>query len=102
MVSDNSVELVLCTLNGEMLLGELENTGICSQFPIELASAQVKVVSDSPKKCVFNRRGRATTQKVPAEEEALQEPKAQTSQTQEGTQAFIFVPTKEKFRFNFL
>lgn len=67
----------------------------------ELASAQVKVVSDSPKKCVFNRRGRATTQKVAAVEETLQQPKAQTSQTQEGTQSFVFVPAKEKFCFNF-
>lgn len=101
-MSDNTVEL--WTLNVEMFLSGLENTGIwtSSQFPIELASAQVKVVSDSPKKCVFNRRGKATVQKVPAVEEALQQPKAQTSQIQEGTQAFVFVPTKEKFCFNFL
>lgn len=79
---------------------QLFNTS--SHSPIELASAQVKVVSDSPKKCVFNRRGRATTQMVPAEEEALRQPKAQTSQTQEETQAFVFVPSSEKFRFNFL
>lgn len=104
MVIDNTVELVLWSLNGGMFLNGLENTGIwtSSQFLIEIASAQVKVVCDSPKKCVFNRRGRATTQKVAAVEEALQQPKAQSSQTQEGTETFIFLPAKEEFRFNFL
>ncbi|XP_011602031.2 UPF0488 protein C8orf33 homolog isoform X5 [Takifugu rubripes] len=68
----------------------------------ELASARVKVVSDSPKKCVFSRRGGAKSQKTTTAEEVLQQPEAQTSQTQEGTPAFVFVPTKEDFRFNFL
>lgn len=83
-------------------MGGLKIVGIwkSSPFPIEIASARVKVVSDSPKKCVFGRKGGAKSQKMPALQEALQQP-AQMIQTQEGTPAFSFVPAKEEFRFNF-
>ncbi|XP_038592283.1 UPF0488 protein C8orf33 homolog isoform X2 [Micropterus salmoides] len=70
----------------------------------EIASAQVKVVSDSPKKCVFHRRAGVKTQ-TPATEENPQQTKAQVTdptQTQEETSAFVFTPSKEEFRFNFL
>ncbi|XP_044035543.1 UPF0488 protein C8orf33 homolog [Siniperca chuatsi] len=71
----------------------------------EIASAHVKVVSDSPKKCVFHRRAEVKAQ-TPATEENLQQTEAQetdpTSQTQEKTSAFVFTPSKEAFRFNFL
>lgn len=69
----------------------------------EIASAQVKVVSCSPKKCVFHRRAEVKTQTA---EENLKQPEAQDSglkaQTQEETSAFVFTPSKEEFRFNFL
>lgn len=71
----------------------------------EIASAQVKVVSYSPKKCVFHRKAEAKTQTA-ATEENLKQPEAQDSdlkaQTQEETSAFVFTPSKEEFRFNFL
>ncbi|XP_030257025.1 UPF0488 protein C8orf33 homolog [Sparus aurata] len=69
----------------------------------EIASAKVKEVSDSPKKCVFHRR--AETQKAATEKNLqqaeTQDAQPQTSQTQE-TSAFVFTPSKEEFRFNFL
>lgn len=72
-----------------------------SPIPTEIASAQVKVVSDSPKKCIYHRRAGVNPQ-TSATEEALQQPEVQTSQTQEDTSAFVFTPSKEEFRFNFL
>ncbi|XP_056222204.1 UPF0488 protein C8orf33 homolog isoform X2 [Seriola aureovittata] len=71
----------------------------------EIASAQVKVVSDSPKKSVFCQRAKVKTQ-TPNSEENPQETEAQdtglTPETQEETSAFVFTPSKDKFRFNFL
>ncbi|XP_041829973.1 UPF0488 protein C8orf33 homolog [Melanotaenia boesemani] len=71
----------------------------------EIASAQVKVVSDSPKKSIFHRRAEVKTQ-PPATEGNLQETKAQDNtkpklQTHEQTSDFVFVPSKEEFCFNF-
>ncbi|XP_026171338.1 UPF0488 protein C8orf33 homolog [Mastacembelus armatus] len=70
----------------------------------ETASAEVKVVSDSPKKSVFHRRAEVKTQS-PAMEENLQQTATQLTdlkQTQEETAAFVFTPSKEVFHFNFL
>ncbi|KAI3365626.1 hypothetical protein L3Q82_010718, partial [Scortum barcoo] len=71
----------------------------------EIASAQVKVVSNPPKKCIFHRRAEVKPQ-TPAKEENLQPTEARdtdlTPQTQEETSAFVFTPSKEEFRFNFL
>uniref|UniRef100_A0A665UHQ9 Zgc:112185 n=1 Tax=Echeneis naucrates TaxID=173247 RepID=A0A665UHQ9_ECHNA len=71
----------------------------------EIASAQVKVVSDSPKKCVFHRRAKVKTQ-TPNTEENREKTEAQdsgrTPQTQGDTSAFVFTPSKEAFCFNFL
>lgn len=72
--------------------------------PTELASAQVKLVSESPKKSVFHRRAELKPQQ-PHAEEKLQQTEARdaepTAQTQEATSAFLFVPSKEEFSFNF-
>ncbi|XP_040923331.1 UPF0488 protein C8orf33 homolog [Toxotes jaculatrix] len=71
----------------------------------EIASAQVKVVSDSHKKSVFHRKAKVKTQ-TPATEENPQQTEAQdtdlTPQTQEETPALVFIPSKEEFCFNFL
>ncbi|XP_047465109.1 UPF0488 protein C8orf33 homolog [Mugil cephalus] len=71
----------------------------------EIASAQVKVVSDSPKKSVFHRRAEVKTQ-TPATEENLQQTEARDKelplQTGEETSSFVFIPSKEEFCFNFL
>ncbi|KAK2820239.1 hypothetical protein Q5P01_023198 [Channa striata] len=71
----------------------------------EIASAQVKPVSDSPKKSVFHRKAEVKSQ-VSATEENVQQTEAQvtdlTPQTQAETSAFVFTPSKEAFRFNFL
>ncbi|XP_070708180.1 UPF0488 protein C8orf33 homolog [Pempheris klunzingeri] len=71
----------------------------------EIASAQVKVVSDFPKKCVFHRRAEVKTQTATFQENP-QQTEAQdsdpTSQTQRVTSAFVLTPAKEEFRFNFL
>ncbi|KAM4715007.1 UPF0488 protein C8orf33 homolog [Anableps anableps] len=61
----------------------------------ETASAQVKVVSDSPKKSVFHRRAEARSR--PEASEGLQ----QRPEPREETPAFSFVPSKEEFHFNF-
>ncbi|KAF6734686.1 UPF0488 protein C8orf33-like [Oryzias melastigma] len=69
----------------------------------EIASAQVKVVSDSPKKSVFHRRAEVKTQKL-STEESLQQREIQddaTPQTQTETSSFVLVPSKEEFCFNF-
>ncbi|XP_014872370.1 UPF0488 protein C8orf33 homolog [Poecilia latipinna] len=66
----------------------------------ETASAQVKVVSDSPKKSVFHRRAEARA--GPGAWQAQQrrtEPRG--AATQEETPAFSFVPSQEEFHFNF-
>lgn len=71
----------------------------------ELASAKVKVVSNSPKKSVFHRKAEVKSETAETEKRLQQlevkdsEPKPQT---QEETPAFVFVPSKEEFRFNFL
>ncbi|XP_071318648.1 UPF0488 protein C8orf33 homolog [Trachinotus anak] len=71
----------------------------------QIASAQVKVVSESPQKSVFHRRAKVKTQ-TPNTEENPQQTQAQdtglTPETQEETSAFVFNPSKEEFRFNFL
>lgn len=57
----------------------------------EIASAQVKLVSDSPKKSVFHRKAEVKTQETELKE-----------QTREHTaSAFVFTPSKEEFLFNF-
>ncbi|KAF3704536.1 UPF0488 protein C8orf33 -like protein [Channa argus] len=71
----------------------------------EIASTQVKAVSDSPKKSVFHRKVKVKSQ-VPGTEENLRQTEAQvtdlTPQTQAETSAFVFTPSKEVFHFNFL
>ncbi|XP_061823582.1 UPF0488 protein C8orf33 homolog [Nerophis lumbriciformis] len=57
----------------------------------ELASAQLKVKSESPKKSVFHRRA-----------EGKQEENRQQSEGQESENSFAFTASKEAFRFNFL
>ncbi|XP_068439772.1 UPF0488 protein C8orf33 homolog [Clinocottus analis] len=66
----------------------------------EIASAQVKVVSNSPKKSLFHRRAEV---KTPGTEDldAAQETDLK-AQTQEETSAFVFTSSKEEFKFNFL
>ncbi|PWA21955.1 hypothetical protein CCH79_00015625 [Gambusia affinis] len=60
----------------------------------ETASAQVKVVSDSPKKSVFHRRAEAST--GPGASQTQQQQQRRTE-----TPAFSFVPSQEEFHFNF-
>ncbi|KAF1374012.1 hypothetical protein PFLUV_G00244860 [Perca fluviatilis] len=71
----------------------------------EIASGQVKFVSDSPKKSVFHRRADVKSQ-TPATEGNLQQTGDQDThlkaQRQEETPAFVFTPSKEEFCFNFL
>ncbi|XP_069011911.1 UPF0488 protein C8orf33 homolog [Embiotoca jacksoni] len=70
----------------------------------EIASAQVKVVSDSPKKSVFRRRTEVKAQTAATEgiqQQAEGRDTEPTLQTQEGTSTFVFVPSTEEFRFNF-
>ncbi|XP_034716932.1 UPF0488 protein C8orf33 homolog isoform X1 [Etheostoma cragini] len=71
----------------------------------EVASGRVKLVSDSPKKSVFHRRADVKSQ-PPATEEHRQQTGAQhthlTTRTQGDSPAFVFTPSKEEFRFNFL
>ncbi|XP_061911912.1 UPF0488 protein C8orf33 homolog isoform X2 [Entelurus aequoreus] len=57
----------------------------------ELASAKLKVKSESPKKSVFHRRA-----------EGKQEENRQQSEGQESENSFAFTASKEAFRFNFL
>ncbi|XP_043957595.1 UPF0488 protein C8orf33 homolog isoform X2 [Gambusia affinis] len=63
----------------------------------ETASAQVKVVSDSPKKSVFHRRAEAST--GPGASQTQQQQQQQQRRTE--TPAFSFVPSQEEFHFNF-
>ncbi|XP_029954201.1 UPF0488 protein C8orf33 homolog isoform X1 [Salarias fasciatus] len=67
----------------------------------EMASAHVKVASDSPKKSVFHRKAEVKGQAAGAEE-SVQTAAAPTPQTDEQTPDFVFVPSKEEFQFNFL
>ncbi|CAN9508562.1 unnamed protein product [Ophioblennius macclurei] len=71
----------------------------------EMASAHVKVVSDSPKKSVFHRKAEGEARAHVAEESVqtcAERDAPQTPQTDEQTQNFVFVPSKEEFQFNFL
>ncbi|XP_068162256.1 UPF0488 protein C8orf33 homolog [Antennarius striatus] len=63
----------------------------------EVASAQVKVVTESSKKCLFHRRGGVKTQTSDTEKNSLK-PEAQDT---DSTPAFVFTPSEEKFYFNF-
>ncbi|KAF3853455.1 hypothetical protein F7725_014143 [Dissostichus mawsoni] len=71
----------------------------------EHASAKVKEVSDTPKKSVFHRRADVKTQ-TPSTEDNLKQTEAQDkdlkAQTQEEKSAFVFTPSKEEFRFDFI
>ncbi|XP_032429500.1 UPF0488 protein C8orf33 homolog [Xiphophorus hellerii] len=68
----------------------------------ETASAQVKVVSDSPKKFVFHRRAEASTGPGASQAQQQQtETEPRGAATQEETPAFSFVPSQEEFHFNF-
>ncbi|XP_060950989.1 UPF0488 protein C8orf33 homolog [Limanda limanda] len=71
----------------------------------EIASAQVKVVADSPKTSVFRQRAKDKTQ-TPTTEDGPQQAEAQdtdrTAKTREETAVFVFTPSKEEFRFDFL
>ncbi|XP_005803340.1 UPF0488 protein C8orf33 homolog [Xiphophorus maculatus] len=68
----------------------------------ETASAQVKVVSDSPKKFVFHRRAEANTGPGASQAQQQQtETEPRGAATQEETPAFSFVPSQEEFHFNF-
>lgn len=58
----------------------------------ELASAKVKVAADAPKKSVFHRRAEVKVRDADVKEQS-EEPT---------TSAFVFSPSKEEFRFNFL
>ena len=86
--------------------GEMNVKWQISLFLTEVASAQVKVVSDSPKKSVYHRRADVKT-KPQSTDENLQQTKVQDdgkpiAQTQEEMSSFVFVPSKEEFCFNFL
>lgn len=71
----------------------------------EVASAQVKVASNSQKKCVFHRKAEvkaetsATEDNQQSSEVLDRETKGETT---EESSAFVFTPSKEEFRFNFL
>lgn len=65
----------------------------------EVASAQVKVVSETPKKSVFHRKAEIKPQSAAAAEE---NPTGTAGQNQDETTAFVFVPSKQEFLFNFL
>ncbi|KAM6896891.1 UPF0488 protein C8orf33 homolog [Xenentodon cancila] len=71
----------------------------------EIASAQVKVKLDSSKKSVFHRKVEVKTKPLPTEENPepakVQDDAQPLLQTQEETSAFVFVPSKEEFNFNF-
>ncbi|XP_012718604.2 UPF0488 protein C8orf33 homolog [Fundulus heteroclitus] len=69
----------------------------------ETAAAQVQAVSDSPKKSVFHRRAEVRSQSAASEQQT--EPRGGAGpilQAPEETAAFVFVPSKEEFHFNFL
>lgn len=93
--------MLRCARGGTFRFGHNAANRQMSSISTEVASARVRVVSDSPKKCVFHRRAGVKTH-TSATEETLQQAEAQTSQTQEGSSAFVFVPSKEEFHFHFL
>uniref|UniRef100_UPI003AADD0F9 UPF0488 protein C8orf33 homolog isoform X1 n=1 Tax=Centroberyx gerrardi TaxID=166262 RepID=UPI003AADD0F9 len=74
-----------------------------------IASAQVKAVSNSSKTSVFHRRAEIQTH-TPATEEKSKRQTLQTESqaantsaaTQQEVSTFVFAPSKEEFRFNFL
>ncbi|XP_028332494.1 UPF0488 protein C8orf33 homolog [Gouania willdenowi] len=71
----------------------------------ELSSAQVKPVSESPKKSVFHRKAEVKAQTKAAEEsvgKACAKDSELMPQTEEEKPHFVFVPSKEEFHFNFL
>lgn len=72
-------------------------------FTIEIASAQVKVASEAPKKSVFHRRAGVKTQKLSTDENLHQREGQDdaTPQCHTETSSFLFVPSKEEFCFNF-
>lgn len=83
---------------------EEEKTKQYKLIQSEVASAEVKVVSNPPKKCVFHRRAEVKTQNAASEgkpQQSAGQDADSASQTQE-TSAFVFTPSKEEFRFNFL
>lgn len=59
----------------------------------ELASAKVKVVADTPKKSVFHRRAEVKAKDKDVKGQQSEEPTSS---------AFVFTPSKEEFRFEFL
>ncbi|KAM4623390.1 UPF0488 protein C8orf33 homolog [Polymixia lowei] len=73
-----------------------------------MTSAQVKAVSDSPKKSVFHRRAGIKTQTPNTEEKSSQQTLqsqghvSNTKEHQEETSQFVFATSKEEFCFNFL
>uniref|UniRef100_A0A3P9PXQ6 Zgc:112185 n=2 Tax=Poecilia reticulata TaxID=8081 RepID=A0A3P9PXQ6_POERE len=67
----------------------------------ETASAQVKVVSDSPKKSIFHRRAEAGAGPGAWQVQQQQRTEPRGAATQEETPAFSFVPSQEEFHFNF-
>lgn len=93
--------MLRCAHEGTFRFGHDAANRQMSSISTEIASAQVRVVSDSPKKCVFHRRAGVKTQTC-ATEETLHQAEAQTSQNLEGSSAFVFVPSKEEFHFHFL
>lgn len=64
----------------------------------ETASAQVKAVSELPKKSVFHRR--AGIQSPPSEGHSL--PNDSQASTSQHEMIFVLTPSKEEFHFNFL
>ncbi|XP_037320085.2 UPF0488 protein C8orf33 homolog [Pungitius pungitius] len=66
----------------------------------EIASAQVKVVSKSPKKPLFHRR--AEVKQAPGAGEKLDDVQDTDLNAKEETSAFVFTSSKEAFHFNFL
>ncbi|CAL8283439.1 unnamed protein product [Merluccius merluccius] len=70
-----------------------------------MTSLQVKTVSGSSKKSVFHRRAEVKTQVLKAGEESTKPTPAQASdqmQSENKTSQFVFTPSKEEFKFNFV
>lgn len=68
----------------------------------EMASAHVKVVSDSPKKSVFHRKAEVKAQTDGADESVQTSAARDAAPTDEQTRSFVFAPSNEEFQFNFL
>jgi len=75
-------------------------------LPVEMASLQVKAVSgSSKKKSVFHRRAGTQTHLVNTGEESKPQPPAPTSDhmlSDNKSSQFVFTPSKEEFKFNFV